>query len=646
MTATEFVGGLRQRTTALSNIRQTVYSALFGDRIGLTVFLATVVLFGLVWRAAFLITDSYTLANGLYSLSNGQLAMTEAAYGPRLDTPGVSSDGSRLFARNYGVIVLSLPVVFALDLLSAVVELRIALVALWSLALLALVVQTGHYTDSDWLLYGGSVTVLGLFGLNVTLAQPLDASRTHLYALQLTHLLIAAFTPVVLYRLFNRMQTRRLGFLSAVVLTVGTPLAFWASVPKRHVVTGAVVVCIAYCLYRSREPADGALITERRTFRGLAYALVGLYTWVHAPEALLLCVVLALVDVPTAPDNSPGTLVRIGVVFAISLLPFMLTNIALFGSPIEPPRLVSRVGPISGDAASGASGGGTGGGSGSVGSGSVGSGSGGTGGLLTLLVSAFGLVESAMQPLLLLGGELALGVETLRQQPADVYHAFVRSGGANGALDIDGEESVNLSLLESAPVLAALAGALPVVRRLRLPSSIAARTLSADRVVDAFALTAFVGVVLLYTSRLPLHAQVTARYLFPLYPLGVYLVMRLPAVRHSLSENWHAYLWTVAGTVLLGGQVTVVFVALTVNGIGEAFQLHALLALGIAVPLGGWALCGRSAGVAGRVGAVLLGVATGVTTVFMLLTSVEYYALGDSHLLPMMRALGELLALY
>ncbi|WP_336337882.1 hypothetical protein [Haloarcula brevis] len=644
MTATEFVGHLRQRTPALSNARQTAYAVLFGDRIGLTVFLATVVLFGLVWRTAFLITDSYTLANGLYTLSNGQLAMTGAAYGPGLDTPGANSYGGQWYARNYGVIVLSLPVVFVFDLLAAAVDLRIALVALWALALLALVVQASHYADGDWLLYGGSVVVLGVFGLNVAVAQPLDAGRIHLYALQLTHLLIAAFSPVVLYRLFARMHTRRLGLLSAVVLTAGTPLAFWAPVPKRHVVTGTVVVCVAYCLYRSRKPADGVLIRRRQTFRALSYGLVGLYAWVHSPEALLLCVALALVDFPTAPDNSPRTLIRVGVVFALSLLPFALTNIALFGSPIKPPRMVSKVGTLSGEAASSASGG-TGGGSGSGATGS-GSDSVGTGRFVTLLASVVGLVESAIRPLALLEDQLALGLHTVQQRPNDVYHAFVRSGGATGALDIDGEESVNLSLLESAPVLAAVVGALPVVRRLRLPSSLAARTLSADRAVDAFAVTTFVGVVLLYTGRLPLHAQVTARYLFPLYPLGVYLVVRLPVVRHSLTRHWRPFLWTVAGTVLLGGQVTVVLVALTVNGIGEAFQLHALLGLGVAVPLGVWALCGRSEGLTGRAGAVLLGAATGLSAVFVLLTCIEYYALDDTQFLPMMRVLGELLTLY
>ncbi|RLN01642.1 hypothetical protein [Haloarcula sp. Atlit-7R] len=634
MTATEFVGRLRRRTPALSNTRETAYAVLFGDRLGLTVFLATVVLFGLVWRTAFLINDSYTLANGLYSLSNGQLAMTEAAYGPGLNTPGANNYGGQWHARNYGVIVLSLPLVFVLDLLTTIVELRIALVALWSLALLALVVQCSYYTDDDWILYGGTVAVLGLFGLNVILAQPLDAGRIHLYALQLTHLLIAAFTPVVLYRLLSRMQTRRQGLLGTVVLTAGTPLAFWASVPKRHAVTGTVVVCIAYCLYRSRKPTDGGVITQPQTFRALAYALVGLYAWVHAPEALLLCVALALVDIPTAPDNSPRTLARIGVVFGLSLLPFVITNIVISGSPVKPPRLIARGGSLGGGTASSASGGGGSGGSGA------------SGGLLTPLAPLLGPIESGMRPLLLLGGELASGFKALQQQPDDVYHAFVRSGSAGGALDKTGEESVNLSVLESAPVLVAIAGTLPVVRRLRLPSSIADRTLSADRVVDAFAIAAFVGVILLYNNRLPLHAQVTARYLFPLYPLGVYLLVRLPAVRQTLADHWHMFLWAVAGTVFIGGQLTVVFVALTVNGIGEAFQLHALLALGVAVPLSIWALCGRSKGRAGQVGAALLGAATGVAAVFLLLTTVEYYALGDAHLLPMMRALGELLTLY
>jgi hypothetical protein len=163
--------------------------------------------------------------------------------------------------------------------------------------------------------------------------------------------------------------------------------------------------------------------------------------------------------------------------------------------------------------------------------------------------------------------------------------------------------------------------------------------------VDLFALLTVVGLTLQYASRLPIHAQITVRYLFPLFPLGVYLVVRLPVVRQTLTEHWRPFAWTVTGTLLVGGQLVVVVVYLAADGLGEAFQFHALLALAVGLPLGLWALAGRSDGWHGRVGAVLLGVATAVPTLFVLLTALEYYPLGDAHALPMVRALADLLTL-
>lgn len=638
MSAESVAAELRERSAALASVRQTAMSILFGDRLGLAVFLAAVCLFGLVWRTTFLINDSITLANGLYSLSNGQVALLEPVYSGSLNTPGVNSYGGREFARNYGVIVLSLPYLLALQGLAAVVELRIALVGLWSLALLGLVVQCGRLVDSDGVVAGGSLAVLGVFGLNVALARPLDPSAVHLYALQLFHLTAAAFVPAVLYRLLTLAETRRLGLLGAVAVTAGTPLAFWATVPKRHVVTAAVVMGVAYCLYRSRREADGAVVSRPRTFRALAYGLVGLYAWVHAPEALLLCVTLALVDVPTAPENSPQTLAVVGGVFLLSLVPFALTNIAITGSPVKPPRLLSGGYAAGGDTATGGSG---------AGGGTSGGTSGGdTGGILAPLQPLLGVVESGIRPLLLLVDQLLGGFRAFRAEPADVYHTFVRSGGAQSTLSDTDAESVNLSLLESVPLLAALAAVLPAVARRRSSPSISGRQIEPGRVVDLFAATTLLGIVLLYTSRLPTNAQVTARYLFPLCPLGVYLLVRLPPIRDTLASHWRAYLWAVSATVLVGGQLALVAVAVTVNGIGEAFQFHALVGLGTAIPLGIWSLSGRCKGTAGQIGAVLLGLSTGVTLVFVLLTALEYYALGNSHALPVMRALGELLTLY
>jgi hypothetical protein len=646
MSVTGLAKRVRTRADA-DSVRRTLTAVLFGDRLGLMVFLGCLCLFGLVWRTDFLITDSYTLANGLYSLSNGQLVLTDVAYGSRLDTPGAERVGGALIARNYGAIVLSLPFWVALEGLERVVDLRIALVALWSLALLGFVVAIGQQFDDERITIAGSVGVLALFALNVALARPLAGDSTHLYALQLFHLTVAAFAPVALYRLLGRIHTSRVGITGALLLVFGTPLVLWASVPKRHALTATVVVAVAYLLYRSRAEADGVLVTNPATFRALAYATVGLYAWVHAPEALLVLVALAVVDVPTAPDNSARTLALIAVVFVLSLIPFFVTNTLVVGSPLRPPRLFAVSGGGGGvDAASSVAGSGSSSGSG-AGSGAI---SGSRAGdlvqaVLVAVSPLLSLVSKVSRPLVILSDELVVGFQSILTQPSEIYHATIRSGHTSGTLNLDNEEAVNLSLLESAPVLLVFVGALRTVQARAAAFELPSRVLPARRVIDLFALITVVGLTLQYASRLPIHAQITVRYLFPLFPLGVYLIARLPVVRATLTEHWRTFGWTLAGTTLVGGQLVVVVVYLTANGLGEAFQFHALLALATGVPLGVWALSGRSDGWAGRVGAVLLGVATAVPTLFVVLTAVEYYPLGNTHALPMVRTLAELLTL-
>ncbi|MFC6973971.1 hypothetical protein ACFQL1_03685 [Halomicroarcula sp. GCM10025709] len=461
-----------------------------------------------------------------------------------------------------------------------------------------------------------------MFGVNVLLATPVDDGATELYALQLFHLTVAAFGAVVLYRLLRRVDGPRIAVAGATMYVLGSPLVIWATVPKRHVLTATVTVGVMYCLYRSRD-ADGDGVGSRSTaFRASAYALVMLYAWVHAPEALLLCVALAAVDLPTAADNSPRALATIALASALALVPFLVTNTLVTGSPVTPTRLLRNTGPAV-EAATGSSAPNSGDGS-----------------------SVVAPLSTALRPFTLLGGELLLGFRTALSRPGDVFLTFVRSGSAPATLNNDNTEAVNLAVLESAPLLAATVGLLPAVWRRRDELTRPKRVLPATRVVDSYVVLVALGVCGLYLSRLPLHAQVTVRYLFVLYPLGIYLLLRVPSVRETLSRHARPFAWALAATLLIGGQLIVAVVALSVNGIGEAFQFHALLALGTAAPLGAWALLERSDGWIGRAGAGLLGVTTGVTSIFVWLTVLEYYALGNSHALPIVRFVGQLLELF
>lgn len=626
----------RVRDYSAAELRQALVNVLFGDRIGLLAFLGSLCLFGLVWQTAVYITDTYALVNGLYSFSNGQLFLTEAAYGSTLETPGAVRAPDGIIARNYGAIVLALPFWVLLESITLIADLRVTLIGLWSLALLGFVVQLGRFFDRDITVVGG-VLVVALFGVNVAIARPLDPTRTHLYALQLVHITVAAFAPVLCYRLLVRIDTRRLAVTATTMLLFGTPLVLWAVIAKRHALTATVVLGIAYTLYRSRTDIDGTLVASGVTFRALAYGLVGLYAWVHAPEALLFLIVLAVVDLPTARDNSPRALAVVGGVFLLSLVPFFLTNLALIGSPIRPPRLFSVAGSGAAEAASGASGSEMPGGADLAGV---------TAMLPAPLAQLLVLLSELTEPLQLLARELGLGFTVLYTDPAAVWQTLVRSGDAAAALNNSGTQSVNLSLLESAPVLGALAGGLPAAWRRARSGPAITRRIQAETAVDLFAILLCVTLVLQYASRLPIHAQLTVRYLFPLFPLGVYLLARLPVVRATLSTHWRLFAWTTAVTICIGSQLIAVTVFWTTVGLGEAFQLHALLGLATAIPLAAWSCLGRSESRLGRTGAVLVGVATGLATVFVLMVALEYYSIGDSHMLPMVRLVAERVDLF
>lgn len=614
-------------------LRRRTLAFVFGDRIGLLIFLASLCLFGLVWRTAFLINDSYTLANGLYALERGSLDMTSAVYGPALETPGANFYDGEIYARNYGALFAALPVVFLLKGLAAVADLRIVLVAVWCLLLLAAILLTGRILDRRRLAsIGGSSAVLVLFVVNVVLATPLDPPQYHLLALQTVHLVGAAFVGVFTYRLVSTVHGRRLALLATILVTLGTPLAFWASVPKRHVLTAAVALAIAFAIGRSRD-RDRSHAT---VVRASAYALVGLLAWVHAPEALVMFLALVAVDVPTAPSNDARTLAVVGGTLLLSLIPMFATNLAITGDPLTVPRALRSVSSGADVSLTGRSSGGS----------DVGGGGHATKSLPGFVLLALALFRSGIEPLVLVASLLADGTNALVRHPEHAYHAFVRSGYVAGvARSANDAAGANLSLLESAPVLAGLLALVPAAWT-TITTSLIDRRLSARLTpVDSFVGLLALGYTLLYVASLPLHAQVTVRYLFPLYPLMIYGLVRTPSVRSALTNHWQIFAWTYASAVLVGGQLLLVTIVVLSPGRGEVFQFHALLALATAGLVALWALTDRTDGWMGRFGSTALGLATAAATTFVLFVSIEYYALGDSHALPMMRALADIVAI-
>ncbi|KTG08965.1 hypothetical protein AUR64_14245 [Haloprofundus marisrubri] len=631
-------------TDRYAEYKNRVLTLVFGDKFGLLLFVSSLAFFGLFWRVGFFITDNYTVANGLYNAANGHLLVTDIVYGPPSgETPGmIAGDGGR-YSRTVGHIVLTLPVMWALEALTSVADLRVVLTGLWSSAILATGVVLGRVLKKESLgRTAGAVVAAVVFVSNIAVATHLDGRWLAHLSLQITSMLAAALTSVLIYRLVSRTHTTRAGVAAGLVVILATPVGFWATIPKRHALIALCVVTTVYSFYLSRETTDSE---KSLRFRALSYVFVGLATWVHAADAFILFVSLLVVDLLTASSNSRRELTVVFGAFGLSLVPFFVTNSVVTGNPLLPPRFMpgyeaTEVVSTGGGAESSSSTGGSGA-SGQSTSSSSSNGATGDGtteaGSASSPESVFAPVFTAVQAASLtvaeLGSILVRHLSRTAERATDTHRltaTFVRAGYIESVARKDFGQSANLSMLEAMPVFAAVV-LLPkaAVRRVRAHGRDA---LSAtDLLVAVYA----VVLTLMYLPRLPLHASITVRYLLPAMPLFVYTVFRFTESRELLQYP-RALGFSYFGTVVIGTQLLLTYALMLEASIGEAMQIHALFNLVAAACLAVWVLFHSFVSEQARpVGAVVLGCVCGLTTSFLLLSGTMYLATDSGYVLPL-----------
>ncbi|WP_262179687.1 hypothetical protein [Haloarcula laminariae] len=625
----------------------------FGDRRGLVLWLGLVCWFGLTWRVGFFIQDTYAMANTLVALADGQLHVTELRYSLTFGSqPGLYEYQGRAYGRNYGMLALAVPLVWALEAGAAVVAPRLLLAGLWAGLGLVLVTQVAEFDrfDRGRTRAAGSLLVMALFVASVLTATDLPTDRLALVALQLSTVLAAATAGLVLYRLVARFHGRRAGLAAGATLGVATPVGFWATLPKRHTLVVALVVGVVYAFAVSRAREGDAALRARAG----AYALAGYITWIHAFEALFVVGVLGAVDLLTARDRSARTLAVLGLVLLVASTPMLATNYAISGNPAQPPRLLPSVGPdaefapAAGETPSGngtpmpnsttAEGGAT------ATPGATATGIGGDGSTPPSLLDT---IRDGTDTVSAFAGRAVVGGLAALTQPDRLWHTFVRSGTIPGVnYGTNNFEAIDLTVLEATPLLGALA-ALPVLAGRRLRAA-ADRTLPPRnprdwrpvRQTDLLVVALVAVLTVVYLPRLPLFSTLTVRYLHPVIALGAYGVWRVPAVRAALSDaRWAvgSYLASLAlaVAVLLGG----------VGGlglaVGEAVQYNALWNLAAAAVCGaavtGWTVSDR---VPDRLVAVAVALPAGFTTGYLLLSGLVYFRYG-SYAFDVVRVLAD-----
>lgn len=626
--------------------------ALFGDGLGVLVFVVTVLFVATFWRMDIAINDNETLANGVRALTNGHLRILDPHFGGENGiAPGTKyHDGAR-YAREYGLVVPATIISVLLHSLAHVLSLSVLLVGGWCLlGILAIDELTHGRRYEQELRLGGRLGMGLLFVGNVLLAAPIAPVTIPVISLQLWTLLCTGFVATVAYRLFELELPPRVAAAVGVGVVVATPVGFWASIPKRHVVVALAVLVAAYAF--ARQPS--ARGPRGRLLRTVPYATAGLLAWVHPGDGAIFFVAVLVVDVVFGATYDRTQVALASGVFVLALLPFFVTNLLISGNPVRPPQFLPQYdGQPLGRAVPDEVGGETGGG---------GSGPGllpetlAPGVLVRTVVGAAVAALGTAGGFLRRAGVYAEGtLYVFFDSPERVFQTFVRSGYVERAAARGASFSYNLAYLESMPLLGpAVLGTIHAVRHsnlLRNPRNVGSvlfRDADASTRVLALAGVYFSLMVLFYQERLPLHSTLTVRFLVPTMPLAVYAALRLPALRTVLIERFRTVGVTYAVTVLVGGELFAGVLVLLSPTVGEAVQLHALIALVMAGTLSAWcilvSLDGRwlPARNAGRVGAVLLGTTAGTTTVFLLLSGWMHFPYGD-YALPIFDALSELL---
>jgi len=623
------------------------------DRYSLLVALGSLLVFSSCWQLGFFIADSYTVANGLVNVASGRLEVTHIQYSLTLQSqPGLRSVDGKVYARNYGQLFAAVPVLWALRGLSEVVDPALLIAGGWSLLALAFCWQLGVVVDRPVAgSAGGAVVALGVLSVNAVAATAVETRWLPLLALQLLGVLVAATIPVVLYRLLATYHGRTVGLAVAVVSVLASPIWFWAPIPKRHVITAAVTVV-----------ALAGFAAHRRTgtlwLRVLPYLAVAFLTWVHAFEGFLLLLALVPVDVATADSNAPRAIAIVGLVFVLALGPFFLTNVAVTGSPITSPRMA-------GDGLS------------SVGVGPAGTVAdestptsettrtprAGAADHTSTTASASptsrsradsddrSIVGRGLAVVLTAGSYATGGLRVALLEPDRVWRTFVRSGRLEQGPQyrVTDHETVDLSILEAMPVFGTVL-AVPVLLRRRLDTASLRdwqmlRRLDERHQTDLLAATIVVVFSVFYLPTLPLVSQITVRYLLSVFPLGIYGIARLPAVRSVLDERPRWALGSYLSSLAVGGPVLLGLVAVLGLAVGEAMQFHALVNLTTAT-VAAITVIVQTLGyeVDARLGAVALASPVAAATTLVVAMQLEYFAYGR-FVLPGVRYVADLVVI-
>ena len=229
---------------------------------------------------------------------------------------------------SYSLLVISLPVYFALKNIDFLYGAHLFLLQIWALSggiSVYLLAKTWKIKNA---VLGGFVSYFILIMVNLRSFNPIYFPKWgEIISIEFTNILITSFLIVMVYFLFKKFFNNKIAIFAIFFTIFATPISFYALTLKHHSLALFLTVLAFYFFYKYQEKKDIKFIYT-------AYVLAGLCVWTRTLDGAALMLSLIIIDILFF-KRSFKHIAMISIIILISLIPFFTFNQLIMGNPFS-----------------------------------------------------------------------------------------------------------------------------------------------------------------------------------------------------------------------------------------------------------------------------------------------------------------------
>ncbi|MCX9084569.1 MAG: glycosyltransferase family 39 protein [Candidatus Methanoperedens sp.] len=301
---------------------------LFGsNQIPLILFFGSLFIFLSFAGTRMLFSDEGVIVSQFYNFIHGSLELKVAKV--NVEKGIYITVANHLYGKfSYSLLVLSLPVYFALKNIDIFYGAHLFLLQIWALSGGISFYLLAKAWQIKKAFFFGLAFCLFLILVNMRSFDPIYFPKWgEIISIEFTNILITSFLIVMIYFLFRKIFNDKIAIFSSLFIIFATPISFYALTLKHHSLALLLTVLAFYFLYRCQEKKD-------IRYMYAAYILAGLCIWTRTLDGAALMLSLLFFDIIFFRRGIKH-LALIAMIIFVSLTPFFSFNQMILGDPFS-----------------------------------------------------------------------------------------------------------------------------------------------------------------------------------------------------------------------------------------------------------------------------------------------------------------------